>query len=251
MILPEGVNSMIDLHSHILPELDDGSPNLRHTLEMARIAVESGVTTMVATPHCADSRTAEVLSMLKLTRSALRESGIRLHLCSGMEIYGTRDTARMLREGKLLTLNRSRYPLIEFDFHSDGYWETQILTDVIQAGYRPVVAHPERYSYVQDRPQLLNRWVQMGCLLQINKGSLLGRFGSIAQDLSLELVDRGFAAAVASDAHSPRSRTPWLSEVRALLELEFCPEAAHYLLLQNPRRILKNEMIPPVEAGWF
>lgn len=242
---------MIDLHSHILPELDDGAQNLHQSLEMARIAIQSGVTTMVATPHCIDGQADDVRSMLKLMRSVLRENGLRLQLCSGMEIFGTRDTARLLREGKLLTLNRSQYPLIEFNFHSDGYWETQILSDVIQAGYRPVVAHPERYSFIQHSPELLNRWVQMGCLLQINKGSLLGRFGSTSQSLSLELVDRGFAAVVASDAHSTHSRTPWMAEVRTLLELEFAPEAARYLLLDNPRRILKNEMVPPVEPGWF
>ena len=242
---------MIDLHSHILPELDDGAQNLHQSLEMARIAVQSGVTTMVATPHCIDGQAEDVRSMLKLMRSVLRENGLRLQLCSGMEIFGTRDTARLLREGKLLTLNRSQYPLIEFNFHSDGYWETQILSDVIQAGYRPVVAHPERYSFIQHSPELLNRWVQMGCLLQINKGSLLGRFGSTTQSLSLELVDRGFATVVASDAHSTHSRTPWMAEVRTLLELEFALEAARYLLLDNPRRILKNEMVPPVEPGWF
>ena len=242
---------MIDLHSHILPELDDGAQNLHQSLEMARIAIQSGVTTMVATPHCMDGQAEDVRSMLKLMRSVLRENGLRLQLCSGMEIFGTRDTARLLREGKLLTLNRSQYPLIEFNFHSDGYWETQILSDVIQAGYRPVVAHPERYSFIQYSPELLNRWVQMGCLLQINKGSLLGRFGSTTQSLSLELVDRGFATVVASDAHSTHSRTPWMAEVRTLLELEFAPEAARYLLLDNPRRILKNEMVPPVEPGWF
>ena len=242
---------MIDLHSHILPELDDGAQNLHQSLEMARIAVQSGITTMVATPHCMDGQAEDVRSMLKLMRSVLRENGLRLQLCSGMEIFGTRDTARLLREGKLLTLNRSQYPLIEFNFHSDGYWETQVLADVLQAGYRPVVAHPERYSFIQQTPELLNRWVKMGCLLQINKGSLLGRFGSTCRDLSLELVDRGFAAAVASDAHSPHSRTPWMAEARTLLELEFAPEAARYLLLDNPRRILKNETIPPVEPGWF
>lgn len=242
---------MIDLHSHILPELDDGAQDLRQALEMAHIAVGSGVTAMVATPHCADDRVDEVLSMLKLMRSALRESGIRLQLCSGMEIFGTRNTARLLQEGRLLTLNRSRYPLIEFSFHSDGYRETQILADVIQAGYRPVVAHPERYSYVQYAPELLNRWVKMGCLLQVNKGSLLGRFGRTAQELSMELVDRGFAAAVASDAHATAYRTPWMAEIRDLLEAEFAPEAARYLLLENPGRILNNESIPPAEPGWF
>ena len=89
---------MIDLHSHILPELDDGAQNLHQSLEMARIAIQSGVTAMVATPHCVDGQAEDVRSMLKLMRSVLRENGLRLQLCSGMEIFGTRDTARLLRE---------------------------------------------------------------------------------------------------------------------------------------------------------
>ena len=242
---------MIDLHSHILPELDDGAQDFYQALEMARMAVESGVIAMVATPHCADDRTDEVRSMLKLMRSALRESGIRLQLCSGMEIFGTENTAKLLREGRLLTLNRSRYPLIEFAFHSDGYCETEILAEVLQAGFVPVVAHPERYAYVQHAPELLNRWVKMGCLLQINKGSLLGRFGAAAQELSMELVDRGFAGIVASDAHAVTQRTPWLAEVRSLLKQEFGPDAARYLLVDNPRRIINNEMIQRIEPDWF
>ena len=242
---------MIDLHSHILPELDDGAQNLHQSLEMARIAIQSGVTTMVATPHCMDGQAEDVRSMLKLIRSVLRENGLRLQLCSGMEIFGTRDTARLLREGKLLTLNRSQYPLIEFNFHSDGYWETQILSDVIQAGYRPVVAHPERYNFIQHSPELLNRWVQMGCLLQINKGSLLGSFGRNEKYLALELVERNFAFAVASDAHSPMVRTTWLKDVQQLLREEFSEQIASKLLYSNPLKLLKHEKIREAEPHWF
>ena len=107
---------MIDLHSHILPELDDGSDSLAESLAMARMAVDSGVTAMVATPHCAFDRRDEVLESWKLLSQALKETRIPLKLYPGMEIFGTDETVRLLREGKLLTLNGSRYPLVEFDF---------------------------------------------------------------------------------------------------------------------------------------
>ena len=242
---------MIDLHSHILPELDDGAADLRQALDMARIAIDSGVAVMAATPHCSGDRVREVTDMLRLLRRTLRETGTALELLPGMEILGTRDTAGMLREGKLLTLNGSRYPLIEFSFRSDGLRETEILDRVLQAGFRPIVAHPERYGYVQRQPQLLNTWVEMGCLLQVNKGSLLGRFGPVARELSLALIGRDFAAAVASDAHSPLSRSPWMEDVRLLLEREFSPETARRLLHGNPLRIIQNESIPPAQPGWF
>lgn len=242
---------MIDLHSHILPGQDDGARSLRDALAMARMAVQSGVIAMAATPHCTGDRTEEVQAAWQLLKDALEESGIPLKLVPGMEIFGTADTARMLRDGKLLTLNGSRYPLMEFSFHSDGNAETAILRGVCQAGYRPLIAHPERYPFVQRHPELLNRWCDLGCLLQVNRGSLLGRFGTSARQLAWALVDRGFVTAVASDAHSPRQRTPWLADVWQLLEEEFSPQAARSLLEENPGKILNNEEIPPVRPVWF
>lgn len=242
---------MIDLHSHILPELDDGSQSLRESLAMARMAVDSGVTAMVATPHCIDDRTREVYDAWELMQEVLQEHEIPLKLFPGMEIFGTSDTVRLLREGKLLTLNGSRYPLIEFSFHSTGEEETRILRSVCKAGFRPIVAHPERYAYVQRDPRIVNRWHRMGCLLQVNRGSLLGRFGRHAQETAFELVDRGFAAAVASDAHSHRMRTPWLEDVWTMLAKDVSPRCARTLLKDTPQKILKNEDIPPVEPEWF
>ena len=208
---------MIDLHCHILPELDDGSQSLEESLAMARMAVNSGVRAMAGRPHCMGERAEEVYGTWSLLRQALEETGVPLKLYPGMEIFGTPDTARLLREGKLFTLNGSRYPLIEFAFQSSGEEETLILRSVCRAGFRPLVAHPERYTYLQHDPEIVNRWCRLGCLFQVNRGSLLGRFGGHAQALAYALVERGFAAAVASDAHSPRVRTPWMEDVRDLL----------------------------------
>ena len=242
---------MIDLHSHILPGQDDGAQSLEAALAMARMAVDSGVTAMAATPHCAGDHTREVYAAWRLLKEALEENEIPMKLFLGMEIYGTPETARMLREKQLFTLNDSRYPLIEFSFRSDGLEETRILHSVCKAGFRPVVAHPERYSYVQQDPRLVDRWVRMGCLIQVNRGSLLGRFGHRAQSLGFALVERGFATVVASDAHSPRVRTPWLADVEQLLSEEIAPKCADLLLRENPRKILKDEEIRSAEPEWF
>ncbi len=242
---------MIDLHSHILPEQDDGAQSLRDSLEMARMAVESGITAMVATPHCVGDRSREVYGAWRLLREALEENGVPLKLLPGMEIFGTPDTARLLREKKLFTLNGSRYPLVEFSFRSDGEEETGILRSICRAGYRPLVAHPERYHYVQEDPELINRWQKMGCLFQVNRGSLLGRFGRREQRMAMELVDRGFATVVASDAHSARMRTPWMKDVQQMLSQEFAPVCAEVLLRENPLKILRNQDLPPVEPEWF
>ena len=242
---------MIDLHCHILPGLDDGSGSIEESLEIARVAAEEGVRTIVATPHCLIGGAREVKTGVMLLRDLLREEDIPLRLYPGMEIFGTYDTARLLRENRLLTLNGSRYPLIEFSFHTDGEEETDILEDVIRAGYRPLVAHPERYDYICYNPGLVNRWKKMGCLFQINRGSLLGRFGQEAQQMGMELVQRGFATVVATDAHSPQMRTPRMQDVQRLLSRAVSPFAAELLLGGNPQRILKSEELPSVEPDWF
>ena len=125
---------MIDLHTHILPGLDDGSTGVAQSVEMAKIAVDCGIRAMAVTPHCIDDRRIDIRAALALLRDALEEAKIPLKLYPGMEIMGTPETARMLLEKRLLTINGSRYPLIEFAFKSSGEVETSILSQVIDAG---------------------------------------------------------------------------------------------------------------------
>ena len=251
---------MIDIHAHILPGVDDGSPSLESSLEMAALAVESGVRAIIATPHCnlpdelSDTGgldAAGVRRHIDALRRELSREGIALRLCPGMEIFGTMQTAQRLRAGTLCTLAGSRYPLIEFPFIDYAEEATVILASVLRLGLRPIVAHPERYRYTQSQPQLLNLWTDMGCLLQVNRGSLLGRFGEREEELSHALVGRGFAAFVASDAHTPVVRTPWMRDVWELLAQEYSEQTAYALLEGNPARVLNNQEINIPEPDWF
>ena len=242
---------MIDLHCHILPQLDDGAQSLTDALEMARLAVNSGVTAMAATPHCIDDRSGAIRERILMLRELLEEEQIPLRLYMGMEIFGTEDTALLLRQKRLMTLNNSRYPLVEFAFRGSGELQTQILQSILLEGFTPVVAHPERYGYVQEQPDLVNLWARMGCLFQVNRGSLLGRFGSEARHVGFALVNRGFATVVASDGHSPRMRTPWMEDVYHLLQEQVSDAAAEYLLVHNPKAILRNQTLTTGEPEWF
>lgn len=248
---------MVDIHAHILPGVDDGAPDMDSALEMAALAVESGVTVLVATPHCMDFAGRKNYWDSRLTedmlyfRQMLKKEKIPLKLKPGMEIFGTSKTPGLFKEDKLIGINGSRYPLIEFAFHNYAAQATEILENVLALGLRPVIAHPERYKYIQSDPALLNLWTEMGCLLQINKGSLLGSFGRAEQQLAFELVDRGFAFAVASDAHSPIRRTTWMKDVQQLLTEEFSPATAKKLLDANPMKLINNEIIREASPHWF
>ena len=248
---------MIDIHAHILPGLDDGARDLESALLMAEMAAESGVTALVATPHSnlpgcrANYWDDELRSEIAGFQQALREAEIAVTILPGMEIFGTPDVPELLRMGRLTTLAGSRYPLIEFPFRDYEMQATQVLEEVVAMGYRPVVAHPERYRYVQKYPPLLNRWVEMGCLLQVNKGSLMGRFGRAEEMLSLSLLDRGFAAFVASDAHSPAVRTTWMMDVRDFISEEYSEPLAQLLLEDNPKKLLEDAELELDEPEWF
>lgn len=242
---------MIDLHCHILPGLDDGSQSIEESLTMADMAARHGIRHIVATPHCVTGTTREVIGGVNLLGEFLQEARIPVRLYPGMEIFGTYDTARLLQKKQLLTLNGSRYPLIEFAFHTDGEEETDILQSVIDAGFTPLVAHPERYDYICRQPELVNHWKQMGCLFQVNRGSLLGRYGYEAQQMGVALVRRGFATVIATDAHSTAVRTPRARDVYELLFHSVSPAAAEVLMKRNPERILLDKSLPPDEPVWF
>ena len=223
---------------------------------MAQLALESGVKSVIATPHCNLPDTIclnarQMQGQVQQFREALRQAEIPLKVYGGMEIFGTPQTARRLQSGQLCTLAGSRYPLIEFPFVDYGREATEILDSVLRLGLRPIVAHPERYRFTQSEPRLLNVWVEMGCLLQINRGSLFGRFGRHAEALAHGLMERNFVSFVASDAHSSTARTPWLRDVAEFLLREYPKELAWALLEENPRRVLENQEIVTDEPIWF
>lgn len=237
---------MTDIHAHVLPGVDDGARNMKTSLTMLRMAADSGVGTIVATPHCnipgqRGGYVSEELEELFLELKARTEDeGLPIELVRGMEVYATADIADLLSEGRIWTLGSTSYFLVEFSFSEDPEFCRQILKKCREAGFRPVIAHPERYSFVREDPQIAYRWCVSGCALQINKGSLLGRFGSEVQHTAERLVRHGLAACVASDAHGASSRSAHMREISVLLAERFGEDMERLLLKENPGRILED-----------
>lgn len=239
---------MIDIHCHILPEVDDGASCMEESLEMARMAVNSGVIRIAATPHF--DGTADALPLLsdirqqyQALRSALIREEIPLTLHSGAEILCLPDTLELARNRQLPTYEGTNYVLTEFYFDESFAYMDQTLTGLRSCGYRPVVAHPERYNTIQRNPGLLRRWVKIGCALQLNKGSILGNLGSRSQEAAHEILSMGLAHLIASDAHGCESRTPHMGQLHHWAQ-EVCEEEfARILLVENPRRIVTGNSL--------
>lgn len=242
---------MIDLHCHIIPMVDDGAQSAEVACRMALHAVRSGVDTIVATPHAnldpdqPNLRGHRYDEFFSLFRALLRQHGIPLRLLPGTELFAHPNNLDwLLRDRRVVTLNHSRYLLTEFRFHSRGSEITAALDRITRYGYVPVVAHPERYTAVQNDARLAAQWFAKGYILQLNKGSLLGRLGAAAERSSHELLSLGLAHVIASDAHDTQYRPTGFVSLLPFLERRCAPEYIELLLETNPQHIIADEPIP-------
>lgn len=236
---------MVDIHCHILPEVDDGAWDLETSLEMARMAVRCGVKRIIATPHFKGvpeslAQIPYILHQFGQLQNAMKRHTPDLELIPGAEILCLPQTLEMARVGQLPTLGNSRYVLTEFYFDASRKFMDSTLEGLQALGYQPVVAHPERYGAVQRELGLAQRWFDQGIVLQINKGSVLGAFGHRAEDTAVRLLYRGSAHLIASDAHSPLRRTTDLSGVQEWALDHLGREYTRILLADNPGRITRG-----------
>ena len=243
---------MIDIHCHILPDYDDGAESLEEALDMAHMACVSGVTDIIATPHFqGQPEELEHLSIVqrqfRVLQDAVEKLGLPLRLHSGAEILCLPQTPAMATAHKLPTLAGTNYVLTEFYFDEAYSYMDDILSQIAACGYRPVVAHPGRYGVIQREPQLLQRWARQGYVIQLNKGSVLGAFGSRVEAAANAILAMGLAHLFASDAHSCRSRTPHMGALAQWAE-EMCePDYAAILLEENPYRLLNGKPMVGME----
>lgn len=236
---------MIDLHTHILPGIDDGSPDLESSLEMCRLAWEGGTRGMVTTSHGnlkGTSLDAYKNAFYRL-RQELKKEEIPMRLYPGMEIYMNQEACDRLAARELLTLNNTRYVLVEFDFQEELWMVNEYLQMLDDAGYLPVIAHAERYSFVQRFPEEVYRWVNLGYVIQVNKGSLLGAFGKREQSTALSLLEHKLIHVVASDTHGVRKRTPDMRGISRFFGETAGVKYGNLVLQENPARILSGEEI--------
>lgn len=236
--------SYTDIHCHILPGLDDGAEDVYVSVNMARKAYRSGVKTIVATVHSYGKGEGfvppgEYSASLKLLREALHEEHIDIELVSGMECYADDDFCDKLENGLFLPI-RQKYLLVEFGFDDPIGFMRRIIDETLEYGLKPVIAHPERYGEFYSNPPIIKEFVKKGCLLQANKGSFFGNFGSEQKDCAKYMLENGLLYAIASDAHGDESRTPDFSHIADYIEIKTTKENKLKLLDLNPAEIVKK-----------
>lgn len=235
---------MIDLHSHILPGIDDGARNLDVSLEMARMAVASGVTVMACTPHILqggwNNTGPDIRNRAEQLQSALDQEGIPLHLVTGADIHVAFDLVKHLRSGRNLSLADTRYVLLELPHHVPPARLEDCFFACSSGGYVPILTHPERLSWIDGHYDAIKRLASAGVWMQITAGSLTGAFGRRARYWGERMLSEGLVHILATDAHDTVKRPPILHEGRRCAEGIVGVEEAHHLVETRPRGILEN-----------
>lgn len=238
---------MVDIHSHILPGIDDGSPDLDESLAMLRIARESGTTDIVATPH-ANLEFSYQPAVVEEKIVQLREAAGELpRIHRGCDFHLSFDNVEdALANPSKYTINQKRYLLVEFNDLVIFNTTNEVFDRMMHAGMIPVITHPERNWLLQQRIEQLAKWVESGCLLQVTANAFIGQFGRRARDFALRLMERGMVHVAASDAHDSKHRTPSMAEAADFISRRFGTQQADALFSTNPQAILIGN---PVEAA--
>lgn len=244
---------MIDLHTHILPGIDDGVPTEDDAVEFARVAAADGVRTIVATPHCREgfyvNERDTVLPAVSRLKKRLADENVPLEILPGAEVHICPDLVARVRDGRAMTLaNNGTTLLLELSTTQHPMELERLIFELKVAGILPLLAHPERIRYFQDDIRRYESAVRLGAYGQITTGSVLGVFGDDVLEFSEELLRKRLVHAVASDAHNVRGRPPVMTKAVQKIAAVVGDELASRMATEIPRSFLdgKEPDLPPV-----
>lgn len=237
----------IDIHCHIMPGVDDGSPDMETSLKMLKTALSEGTKGMILTPHYKPMHhNVSPEHLLDYTEELMQEAhdrGIKVQLFPGNEIYFNDNAIRDLESGRASTLAGSDYALIEF--HPTDMYKTirNALYSVRSAGFIPILAHVERYADIAKHITYVDELLDIGVYIQVNANSVMGKYGLGIRHFTRELLKKHMVHFVATDAHDSGSRAPHLIDCRDYVEGKLGEKYALEIFHDNAMKVLRNEII--------
>ncbi len=239
---------MIDFHNHILPNVDDGSKSLEMSLSMLRYASKQGITDVVNTVHYqhpkvedADITYNRIKKEINILQSELNRIDIPINIHIGSEVFFLPNLME-IKDEPLTTIGNGKYMLVEFQPHIIPSTHKQIFFDLKMCGITPVIAHPERYKPVQKDISIVYNWLNTGCLIQVDAGSVIGNLGKSARITAEQIIKKKWCQILGSDAHDNLKRNFVLKEA-FLITKKWIGKDAMSLVLDNPKSLLYGEPI--------
>ena len=253
---------MIDVHCHILPEVDDGSDSWEESFDIIRMEISGGTKGFITTPHVLDSPDLNRVSLFQARLTELRirlvDEGIALELYPGAEVYPFPAAIKAIDDGVPLTMAGSgKYVLVDTPFSQMPHDFDTFIFDLRSRGITPILAHPERSTAFQSDPARMIECVRLGAVLQVNAGSLKDRYGPVANSFAQRLLARRMAHFVASDTHRP-SRAPTLGTFRDSQSEALGTDYVNLLTTLSPRAVVEGRPLPDLpeapsepDKGWL
>lgn len=241
------MQGIIDIHNHILPGVDDGAKSRLEAAGMCVFAVEEGIRTIVATPHyhpgvqAAGNERRDV--SLQALEDEIERRGLRLQIYRGNEIYYSVQSVEDLLAGKARTMGSSQYVLLEFSPGADYSYIRQGLNHLIREGYRPILAHAERYREVVCEKSRIYELTEMGGYIQINASGVTGLSGRKVKAFCNEMLKEELVHFVATDAHDLKTRTPGIRKCADIIIKKYGAAYAKRLFIDNPQKMLWDEYL--------
>ena len=238
---------MIDFHSHILPRVDDGAASIEDTMQLIKEASKAGFTKIISTSHYIEEQYEydenARKQFLGILNSGVKTLGQDIQLYLGSEIYASYNMIELLTEGKASSINNSRYVLFELPMQNEFPCLKNIIYNLFANNYVPIIAHPERYSYVKDDPNWLIELIELGVLFQANYGSIIGIYGKQAQKTVKQLLKNNMIHFLGSDVHRPQSIYAKMPEILQELEKIIDIKQIKRITETNPSLVLENQDI--------
>ena len=241
------MNQFVDIHCHILPGVDDGSQTPEETKAMLQKAWDEGIQIMVATPHYHNQRGKNDIELIKkqllLTRKLAKEVHPKMQICLGMEIYYGEDVPELLKEGRVVSIRKSRYILVEFSPGDEFQYILNAVRKLQMSGHTVIIAHIERYNCLRKDISNVEYLREMGAYLQVNTGSITGSYGRSVKKFLREVLKAHLVQLVGTDAHGSERRTPKMQEAYKEVVKRCGEEYADQIFGQNAKKVLRNEEI--------
>ena len=239
---------MIDIHCHLMPSVDDGAKDLEETLAMFENAYTSGVTDIILTPHYIKGtkytiNNAQKKKITNILREALRRTDMDINIYFGNEAYIDNDLPELIKSGEVSTLADSRYILVELPVHAMDNNAGNVFFQLRSNGYVPIIAHPERYEYFQKHPEKVMDYVKLGCLLQGNYMSLLGKYGKKAQKTLKILLKNNVIKFLCSDIHHSYNDYHLPEAQKRVLKIVKDEDIVNKLFIENPESVINDKII--------
>ena len=244
---------MIDFHTHILPNIDDGARSIDETLHLVQEAQNAGFEVIIATSHYIEgyyeTNAPEREVWIKAIYQKLQEERMDIKLYLGNEIYLLENMLTLLEEGKASTINDTSYVLFEMPLNVEPLNLYHVIYEMIQNKLIPILAHPERYTFIQQDPELVYDLIEKGVLMQANFGSIIGCYGIKAQMIARKLLENNMIHFLGSDVHRQNTIYPKIPQIKKKIIEIIGDEKFNQLTIVNPKLVLNNKRIDKEEPN--